>query len=146
MYKMKYLAFILIIKYISSFGPIGGINETPEGWTSKYNGTKPYKPNVYEVLGENETACEKLNIQGPKKAEDCNKYILEDPDYRCCFIKFSVGNYTNNFCLRVAYTEASIKDVKESFDEASDFHILCNANYVSLNITLMIMLVASILI
>ena len=64
MYKMKYLAFILIIKYINSLGPIGGVDETPEGWTSKYNGTEPYKPNVYEVLGENETACDKLNIKG----------------------------------------------------------------------------------
>ena len=146
MYKMKYLAFILIIKYINSLGPIGGVDETPEGWTSKYNGTVPYKPNVYEVLGENETACDKLNIKGAEKPEDCNKYTLEDPDYRCCFIKFSVGNYTNNFCLRVAYTEDSIKDVKKSFDGASSFQILCNTNYVYFNITFIILLFVSILI
>ena len=108
---------------------IGGYDETPEGWTSNYTGvteshwTTDREPE--EILSEGDANCEAYAITGPKKEKDCNQFVLEDPDYRCCYITFEIGTYKNAICQRIAYTESSIGDMKYAFRQASHVSILC---------------------
>lgn len=94
----------------------------PSGWTSNYtttvvsNATTDKKPE--EILSEEDAACEANAITGPKVKNDCQQYELEDPDYKCCFISFSIGSYNDSICQRIAYTAAAIGDMKFAFRHA----------------------------
>lgn len=121
----------LLIRFTLSFcAPIGGYDETPSGWTSNYtttnvlNSTTDREPE--EILSEGDAACEAYAITGPKTKSDCQQYELEDTDYKCCFISFSIGSYNNSISQRIAYTEAAIKDMKNAFKHAKQLSILCD--------------------
>lgn len=125
---MRTFISLLFLSFAIS-AEIGGYDETPEGWKSNYTGTT--ESNLItdrepeEILSEGDAACEALAITGPKKEKDCNQYVLEDPDYRCCYITFNIGTYSNAICQRVAYTASAIGDMKYAFRHASHVSILC---------------------
>ena len=124
---------------------IGGYDETPEGWTSSYNGTTESHWTTdrepEEILSEGDANCEAYAITGPKKDKDCNQFVLEDPDYRCCFITFQIGTYKNAICQRIAYTASSIGDMKYAFRHASHVSILCEGVVLKVKVFSLLLLI-----
>lgn len=124
---------------------IGGYDETPEGWTSNYTGTTESHWTTdrepEEILSEGDANCEAYAITGPKKDKDCNQFVLEDPDYRCCFITFQIGTYKNAICQRIAYTASSIGDMKYAFRHASRVSILCEGVVLKVKVFSLLLLI-----
>lgn len=128
---MQKILIFLSLFYLSSCA-IGGYDATPAGWVSNYTNssstTVEREPD--EILEGGDADCEAYSITGPKTKQDCQQYTLKDPDYKCCFVSFSLGTYSNALCLRIAYTTKSIGDVKYAFRHAKNVTILCNEKFI----------------
>ena len=73
--------------------------------------------------------------QGATNVSDCTQWILDDPNFICCLVNYTIGkDYSNSFCMPVANTSSFISDIKYSFRNADDIEILCQSSINNINI------------
>ena len=133
-----HLFFLFTLSFCAS---IGGYDETPSKHLitqqQSYQIQQPTE-NQKKFYQKETQPYEACAITGPKTKNDCQQYELEDPDYKCCFISFSIGNYNNSIYQRVAYTAAAIGDMKFAFRHAKKVSILCDGFNIEIKYMLLV--------
>ena len=89
--------------------------------------------------------------QDASKQKDCEKYKLEDGDYKCCFVEFKIGPDEGKFCE--AYSKEKYDKIEEDVKKAKDgieedgvkvkydkISIDCGAQYIIISLLSLILL------
>ena len=75
------------------------------------------KQNGYE-------GCYALYDSGATSTENCTQFELEYP-YKCCKVHYSIGSYSNDYCMPIADNPDAIGDVVDAFENTDEIDIDC---------------------
>ena len=76
----------------------------------------------------------------PTQETDCNKKVInEDEKYKCCYIKYKLGNKDFTACTPIISTKKELKEYEDMLKDAEELEILCSQTILKYSIGLFLL-------